>query len=196
MDLRRLIQGAATSERVRRRMALRGVTPNGHRLWDQFEAGTLRLRYPGYRRVLKVVHRTLPGAYSKAGRMRITKTKPPAWTENEIFRLRIYRTGTKAEILAAFPGRSFAAIARKANSRGIYRARPAPNTGNRLLDQILQRARDLNMTLADLDGAAQAGTYFSHRKWKRLPLRLHFCARAVAALGGQTKIRWQDDQEE
>lgn len=185
-----LSRNAATAERMRRRMAFVGHTPNGHPLWNRPETGHLVDGYPGYDAILPLIpRRTRTAAHGKASRLKITKPKAPAWSDNEILRLRkIYPTGTREEILAAFPGRSYAAVAKAANARGIYRApRPYKPTGNRVLDQILERARGRNWTLVELGEETKHRRYFANRGWKnrRFDLRAH--ALAAQLLGGELR---------
>jgi len=193
LDLRFLARGAASAERARRRMELRGITPNGYPLWNTFEHGAMLMYHPNYALVVAVLkRRTLPASRSKAWRMRLTKPRARLWSDNEILRLRrVYLMGTREEILAAFPGRSYAAIARAANARGIFRKpRPIPPTGNVLLDQILSRARTKHFTRADLDAHCQSDGYFSNRKWSRGAFSHIYHARAVRELGGTFAIKW------
>ncbi|WP_152664550.1 hypothetical protein [Devosia geojensis] len=186
-------RGAATAERMRRLMQLRGVTPNGHPLWRPPETGRVENLHPHYHMIFaEPWARSRPATYSKAGRMGLTKARGRPWTDNEILRLRkVYPRGTREEIIAAFPDRTWAAIAKAANSRGIYRApRPLKPTGNRVLDQILERARERNVSMIELDQEAKRKGYFSKRKWKhgRLDHTAHF--RAVAFLGGNLRSKW------
>ena len=178
---------------MRRLLALRGVTPNGHLLWTPQEAGDLRANYPDYHSALLLIRRrTRPAAYSKAGRLRITKPAAPPWTDNEILRLRkVYPSGTRQEILAAFPGRSFRAIGRAANARGVFRFRqPLKPTGCRALDQILQRARDRNVSLIELGKEAGNISYFSNKGWRNGKLNWPAISRAAEFLGGRLRARW------
>lgn len=182
-----LSRNAATAERMRRRLAFLGHTPNGHPLWDQPETGHLVDGYPGYDHVLpRIPRRTRGAAHSKASRLKITRPRGRPWDINEIPRLRKhYPTATKEELLALFPGRSHVAIANAANARGIYRARrPYKPTGNRVLDQVLARARERNWSLADLGRESGNSRYFSHQNWRngRYNHRVH--ALAVRVLGG------------
>ena len=116
-------RGAASAERGRRMMELRGVTPNGHPLWAPWEVQPVVAIYPEYRSIFPLLNRrTKPAVYHKAGRLGITKSRPPLWSDNEIIRIRkVYPSGTYDEILAAFPGRTIVAVARAANQRGIFR---------------------------------------------------------------------------
>lgn len=112
MALSWIARGAASAERGRRLMQLRGVTPNGHPLWAPWEVDPVLSRYPDYRSIFPLLQRrTRPATYGKAGRLGVTKPRGKPWTDpNEIWRLKIYANGTKAEILAAFPGRTWGAM--------------------------------------------------------------------------------------
>lgn len=179
-------RGAASAERGRRLMELRGVTPNGHPFWNFVEVGDLvetRPSYPAF--VALHSRRTTPASRSKASRMGVAGPRSKTWDTNEVLRLRkVYPNGTRDEILAAFPGRSYLAVARAANARKIYRAKKPPvPTGNRMLDQILVRARQLGYTLKDLDAMVRSKNYFGGQRWKvRLNEAIHCLA--VRALGG------------
>lgn len=188
-------RNAETAERMRCRIAFLGVTPSGHPIWNGQETHDLVEEHPDYNAVMqKMWRRTRPATRGKACRLKITRPRAPAWTDNEILRLRkVYPRGTREEILAAFPGRTFQAVAKAANSRGIFRApKPYKPSGNTILDQIQERARRRNWTLVELDQAIRGRGYFSRRRWKNGALnhRLHW--RAVELLGGVVKIRWVD----
>lgn len=190
-----ITRGAETAERMRRVMQLRGETPNGYPLWDRPETGTLIDGYPDYRSVkAELDRRTLKACHSKAGRLKITRPRGKRWNDNELLRLgRYYRTGTREEILAAFPGRSWAAISKRANARGLRRERPAPKpTGIPLVDQILWRAWERKWTLRDLDEVCNAPGYFTQHKWRSSGIkRLAILHAAVRALGGQLRARFR-----
>lgn len=188
-----LVRGAEAAERSRRRMQLMGVTPNGHPLWTSWEIDPVVSRYPHYHFIFAVLdRRTKPAVYSKAGRLGITKPRPQPWSDNEILRLRkVYPNGSRAEVLAAFPGRTYSAVARAANVRGICRATRAPKpTGNRLLDQILCKAKAGNVSLADLDAETRKPGYFTKRRWKASGFSFAVHSRAVEYLGGHIAIDW------
>jgi hypothetical protein len=191
MQLSWFARGAASAERARRLMQLRGVTPNGHRLWNSLEAGDLTRIHPFYDRFLaKHSRRTRPAAHSKASRLQITKPRGRQWDVNEILRLRIYRTATKEEILAAFPGRSWAAIGTAARARGHRRPqRLNEPTGILIIDQILERAKICKLSLKDLDSIARLKGYFSQRKWRHKQNHVVH-ERLVAALGGTLRARF------
>lgn len=185
MNLAWLTRGAASAERARRQMERRGVTPNGYPLWKPPEVATVLDYHPSYQVIFALLNRTKPAIYSKASRLGVAKRRTPPLSDNEILRLRkIYPTGTRTEIEAAFPGRTYAAIVRAANSRKIYRAKKPPLlTGNRLLDQVLARAQRDGYTMMDLDGFARSKRYFRQRRWRSKPNEVAHCL-AARAMGG------------
>lgn len=193
MPLSWIAKGAASAERGRRLMALRGVTPNGHPLWQSWEVQPLVQMHPAYGSIFPVLdRRTHPAVYSKAGRLGIATKRPLPWSENEIVRLRkVYPRGTREDILTAFPGRTYGAIAKAANERKIYREKRQPvPTGNRLLDQILERTRVLGYSRSDLDRMSLGAGYFARKKWKsKLDEGLH--CRTVRAMGGRVRAAFQ-----
>ena len=200
MDLRHTIRGAITAERMRERIHRTGLTPNGHPVWNGFEMGNLTGNHPNYAAIVILnPRRTLIADYGKACRIGITKPRAPDWDHyNEIPRLRrLYPTATRAEILEAFPGRTWAAIANQANARGIYQVKASPRpTGSHLLDQILARAAVLNLSLSDLDVLGRRQGYFSKRRWRygRPDHRAH--AIAVLAMGGHLRARLPANSEQ
>lgn len=191
MSLSHFARGAISAENSRRQMMLRGFTPNGYPLWNPPEAHNLRYGYPDYDAVMAInTRRSRPAHHSKAGRMGIVRRRAPNWDENEIPRLhRMFATATRNELLAAFPGRSWAAICRRANADGYYKLKVPTSSGIGLLDQILSRAIKRHDSLRELDRAIGGAGYFSRRKWKRR--RNHSIeARAIAYLGGTIQVRW------
>lgn len=186
------VRGAASAERSRRLMEMRGVTPNGHPLWQPWEVNTVVEMYPRYGSIFPVLdRRTKPAVYSKTSRLGITRPKAREWDENEIPRLRkVFPSGTRAEIEAAFPGRSYSAVAKAANTRGIYRSpKMYVPSGIAIIDQIHDRAIMWNWSPADLDEAAGVKGYFGRRKWR---LRQNHAAheKVVIALGGKLRARF------
>jgi hypothetical protein len=186
MDLRWITRGAAAAERMRRR----GMAPNGHLLWQLYEENNLRFGHPDYRSIVAVnVSRTLAAHYSKAGRMGITRSR--TWVDNDLLKLhRFFPRATRNELEAMFPERTWSAICARAWKDGYTRPTkmPAP-TGNFLLDQILSRAIERNISLKELDALACTRRYFSSRGWKRGRFKVEAHVRAVHVLGGRLRAR-------
>lgn len=188
MDFRWLSRGAAAAERMR----LRGMTPNGHLLWQQYESDNLRFGHPDYRGILaRNVRRTLPAHYSKAGRLGITKSRE--WQDNDLLKLhRHFSRATRAELEGMFPNRTWRAICRKAWADGYRRPVRIPKaTGNSVLDAILLRASTRNWSLGDLDVHCRAKGYFARRKWRHGQWKHAYHFRAVELLGGHLEAIWR-----
>lgn len=189
-----LVRGVESGERARRRMQLLGVTPNGHPLWTPWEVSPVTELAPAYGLIFPMVgRRTKPGVYSKAQRLGVARKAALPWSDNEIPRLRkVYPLGTREEILAAFPGRTYTAISKAANARGIYRKKkPESPTGIRILDQILVRATAKGFTRSDLDCFMKSGTYFRRRQWRLNPDGSLHCRTAVL-LGGTVRCNFSN----
>lgn len=192
MRLSWLARGAASAERARRLMQMRGVTPSGHPLWLPWECSPLEVLGPSYSIIDPMLdRRSLTAIHSKTGRLGVAGTRPPTWTDNELIRLRkVYPKGSRAEIMVALPGRTWIAIQRKAQKRKIRRAKqPEPPTGIRILDQILARAEVLAYPLSELDELAKSGTYFRSRRWRARPDASIHC-RTAMSLGGTIRARF------
>lgn len=193
MSLHHFARGAIAAENSRRMMMLRGFTPNGHRLWDQVEAGNLLFGYPDYASVMLLnVQRTRPAHYGKAGRMGITKSRAREWGPNELFRLhRLYPRATRQELLTALPGRTWSAICSRARADGYRREpRDLKPTGNALLDQILERARQRNWSRAELDAETNSRMYFQRCGWRHGKWDHKAHLKAVYVLGGYPRANW------
>lgn len=194
MDLRRLAQNVSSGDRARRRMAVTGMSPNGHPLWIPPETGSPERNHPDYDTALvEIGRRTRPAAHSKASRMGIAAPAPPRWNdERDVPRLRrLYPTASREELLAAFNGRSWGAISAKARSRHIYRKHRFKPTGLALIDDLLGRAAALNMSLVELDAAAGCGRYFSTSRYRDVRhLRPLNISRAVSVMGGKLRARF------
>ena len=194
MDRRQLTRNIASGDRARSRMRATGLTPNGHPLWIDPETGSLRKGYPDYNKVLREVRRrTRAAAHSKASRLRITKPRARPWdVENDKPKMRrLYPSGSKSELLAAFPGRSWPAICSIARKWRIYRRRPVMKRDDPVVQSIVRRAAQQNISVKELTEMAGGGSLFrqgtvakmNRRHWQRV-------ARAVEALGGTLRARW------
>jgi hypothetical protein len=102
---------------------------------------------------------------------------------------RLFPTATPAELQAAFPGQTYAAIERRAARFGVRRAtfRAITPTGNDLIDSVRKRARSLNFSMSELDAEVGAKHYFCTGCRARPP-----AARALNVLDGAFRIEWRD----
>lgn len=111
MGLRQLAQNARSATRARRRMELTGLTPNGHLLWAEWEAGNLIGGYPDYNSVMALnVRRTRPAHHGKAARLQITRPRAPEWQPQEIATVRRMFGGESREAMMAAVSRSLMGI--------------------------------------------------------------------------------------
>jgi hypothetical protein len=193
MDLGRLTRNVASGDRARLRMQQTGFTPNGHPLWSPPETVSVRYRYPNYDAILaEVRRRTRRAAHSKASRLGISRTRALPWSDGEISVLRReYPRTSRSALLAQFPGRSWSSICAKARERGLRRARRSfARAITPLANQILDRARELNWTLIDIDAAVRAGPFFTLGKHRTQKPNASIMRRAVQSLGGHVRAVW------
>ena len=178
---------------MRQRIAFLGVAPSGHPLWTEPEVAPVVHLAPGYSIIEPMLERRTRGATrNKASRLGVAGMARPRWSDNEVVQLRkVYPSKSRDQVLAAFPGRSYAAVAKAANARGIFRSKPMlQQTGFRLLDQVLCRAKVLNLSLADLDRLARSGRYFRSHRWsKRADERFHYII--ARTLGGTVRAEFK-----
>lgn len=60
-----------------------------------------------------------------------------------------------------------------------------------MLDEIRRRARELNLTMVDLDQMARTGGYFTRAQWvSKKAVDPQNLLKAVLALGGSIPIQW------
>ena len=153
------------------------------RRWEPWEVSILRNSYPDVSKIAAQLPGRTPSAIKgKAAYIGISRASSLKWSDAEIIRLRkVYPTGTRDEVEAAFPGRTYNAVAAKALRRNIRRAKRnnAP-TGNRLLDQVFKEAAKLNLSRSDMDFVARSGRYFQRSKWKVRPNTAIHCRAAIA----------------
>ena len=194
MDRRQLARNVASGDRARARMQATGLTPSGHPLWIDPETGALRKGYPNYGKVLAEVRRRTRGAaHSKASRINITRPRPAPWDPpNDKPKMRkLYPKGTRAELLSAFPGRSWRAIQARAQSWHIFRTRPTlVPRGLALVDAILLEARSRNLTAIELDAQINGRGFFTRRHSRLSPSGWTKVLRALRMLGGALRARW------
>lgn len=177
-----------------------GVTHSGHKIWTQDEIEILRKAWPDRRGAVALLPgRSLAAIDSRAAKLGLRRPGHQ-WTTGEASRFRkLWRTASRDEVLAAFPWATWTALE---NYAQWQRANGYPNlrrpnekyrsTGDVFVDQIIARAKELNMTMAELDATAKTGRYFQagrhryRRSWGHL-------ARAAVALGGTLRIEFHDE---
>lgn len=187
-------RGAATAQRMRQLIKRRGMTGNGHPLWTQDEIDTVKRMVPGYAPIVKKLKRRSYWAVRSRAQMLGLAPRRHVWTAAEISRMRkVYPSGNRAEIEAAFPGFAYLHIQSIASYHGIRRTRRRLKpTGYPIIDQIRDRAFELNYSMVDLDALISSRcTYFQKAGWhtyldhKRISL-------IVKELGGTLSVDWDD----
>ena len=194
MNIGRLARNIASGDRARARMLRTGLTPNGYKLWRDPETGELRAGYPDYDAVLKKVRERTRGATrSKASRIHITKSKAPAWdVERDKPRMRrLYPTCTAAELMTAFPGRTWRAIQSQARKWRIYRTPlPPQSRGSAIIDSIIAEGVRRKMSVRELDDIAGRRGFFSRRRDHITKKAWRVLLRVIAEMGGTVRARW------
>lgn len=187
-----LVRGAEAAERQRRLIQLRGVSPNGHPIWTPPEKSPFEVLGPAYGVIQPMLDRRTPlSLRSKAWRMGVTYRRRSLSEDQVRLLKRIYPHATHQELLQAFSGWSIKAIRAAANRRGYRRApKPLEVTGNRLLDQILSRAKRNNYSLRDLDAMCRSKSYWQRRRWRTHPDEVIHC-RAVRLMGGVLRAEFK-----
>ncbi len=180
------------SERARARLLFEGRTPKGDPLWTEKEDRIIRDLFPNYAALKKQLRRrTIEAIRSRAHKLKLSRPQRP-WTAHEVTKLRRrWRDASRAELVAEFPQRSWHAIQGKGRTFGIRRRPWRPKlTGQRMLDEIRQRAADLRISLADLDRICVGRRYFANSSRRSQKPRRNVLLRAIAALGGRVEIVW------
>jgi hypothetical protein len=165
---------------------------HGWPLWSEAEDRTLRRLYPDYKKLAAALKgRTSLAVQSRVKLLGIAHRIPP-WTTNEISRLRkIWATATRADLVQAFPNRSWHGIAGKARGLSLKRARKRRTSSCWALDVILAESLLLNLSSTELDAYARTGNYFRRQKWREGAEKkfVRCVQRLIKALGGADEFR-------
>jgi hypothetical protein len=185
--------GLEASDRARARIQFEGRTPNGHPVWTAEEDQIVRDLFPDYVAMKKCLRRRSRQAlHSRATKLKLTRSIS-LWTTHEVSRLRKrWRDATRAELIAEFQRHTWCSIQNKGRTFGIRRRPWKPKlTGQRMLDDIRQRAADLRISLTDLDRICVGRRYFLKSSRGSQKPRRNVLLRAIAALGGRVEIVWR-----
>lgn len=196
------VGGLASRDWMRRN----GRTQLGQKLWEDHENAAIRSLWPDYEAIKAALpHRTYGAIQAQAARIGAS-AKGHVWTTGEVLRLRrIFPTATHAELLAAFPGVSLRAIRSHAFRLNLRRAvKPYGPTGCALLDELRDRCRFLNLSMADLDAMAGTGTYFQRSGWRsgrragastNRQFSYERVVKGILAIGGNVVADWGEGDE-
>jgi hypothetical protein len=195
MDLRRLSRGAFAAELCRERIAKRGFSFSGARLWSKEEDNRLRTHWPDHQSLLQALpDRTARAIHTRARKLGLTR-KNHVWTSEEVRRLMRAALTAKSwkQVGALFPGLSLIQIKQKARYMRLRLRPQGPKESHcQVRNQIRQRAFELNISLRELDQSTGKGRYFSPSTRGFEPQRLSRIVRAVDLLGGVVTVAWSD----
>ena len=186
------IAGLMGGARARAYAERTGWTYGGDKVWTAEEIATLRRLYPDYRALETVLHdRTRRAIEHKAARLGIAR-RLRIWRPDEETRLRppYVRGVPVSEILPLLNDKSAKQTWGKANHLKLKRPRRRPkSTGLPLIDEIRNRAFDLNISMRELDEIAGG------KGLLRGPKRERWTAigRAVRALDGELVVTFGSD---
>lgn len=189
----------ATTSFTERREEIRFVCRQGRAhnggAWTPSEIEQVRRHFPDTKKLAKILpHRTLCAVRSRAGQLGLRK-KQHRWLACDLTLLRKMWTGgaSKAQIEAALPAYSWDQIRSQVQDRRFRRPRKSLTaSGHVIIDQIKDRAKELNLSMRDVDAMAHSGNYFYAAGWikKSHPHSRHV-AKAVAALDGDLAVIWR-----
>jgi hypothetical protein len=169
--------------------------PFGHRLWLPSERQVLVDLNPDIAAMCAALpHRKQSAIKRKLRRMNLPVTMP-RWTDEEkAIARRLYPKMPMSELRKALPRRTASAIKGWVVARSIYKRRvpPAPS-GDLLVDQILQRAFELNYTRRELDAIASTKNFYQKNLWRSSGRNSMALGKAVSAMGGRLVAVWDDE---
>ncbi|SDA40415.1 hypothetical protein [Mesorhizobium qingshengii] len=182
--------------RERRRIAMRGVVPNGASVWSEAEDATCRRLHPDYATLVKALpSRTRRAIQMRCGILGLCAGSTP-WTGKERTQFRkMYASTPREQLLQAFPNRTQRSLERQAARMGLLRAKPGYKpTGNELLDQLREQCFRQKITMVDLDTFANTKRYFTGKCWRgnRGTYNYRAILQCIKALGGRLTIEWID----
>jgi hypothetical protein len=198
MDLSRFIKGARSAEGMKKRLRWSGFSISGHRLWTDEEIFVLRLFFPEFRAIGRLLKdRSLEAIKGKAREIGLVYYHVHQWTAAEISKLRKhYPTGSREELCAMIPGVSWELICATARRYGFRRKkRPYVITGIVANDQLRAFCYEIGWIMRDLDEMSGTARYFQTRGHHRKYPNYRAIARAVKALGGTLEVHWAADNQ-
>jgi hypothetical protein len=183
----------AAAEKVRRE----GQTGRGDRLWDD-DDDVLRRIFPDFDALERLMpYRSLAAIKARARKIGLyQKDEYKIWKCTDVHKLRsAYQRGGLREALAAFPECQDWQIRGRVAYYGIRHTRPLKPQGIPLIDALRQRARDLGLSMEDLDHLAGGGFYFRSSGWTQGisgKVTERKILRVMRALGGRLEASWTD----
>jgi hypothetical protein len=115
------------------------------------------------------------------------------WLTSEVSLLRrLYPRSSRAELQTAFPNIPLPKIISKIKEMKL---RKPPHkykaTGYPLIDDIRERASQLNLSMSDLDEIARSRNYFRCAGWNCGNYNGKFLLKVVEGLGGRVNATWE-----
>lgn len=169
--------------------------PKDRKEWTPHELELVKLHFPNRKKLEQLLpERTWIAIRSRAGLLGLRK-KLRRWLASDLSKLKkMWSAGESREALeAALPNYTWDQIRFQARSQRFHRpVKSFAPSGHPIIDQIKQRARELNMSMRDVDALAGSGQYFLSANWIKKP-RPHarYVAKAVAALDGDLTAVWR-----
>jgi hypothetical protein len=166
------------------------------RSWTPAEDAALRDLYPDYEGILlKLPHRTYYALRGRAAALGCTAlTARHKWTGAELTKLKkSCETGTsRRDLMALFPHATrWSQLQNKIRYYGYHRQNfKFKSTGFPIIDEIRERARQMNISMVELDALAKSGCYFLKAAWLNQGIVGKHIYRAIEALGGHLSVDW------
>lgn len=190
MQLSSAQRGAINAAAVNRTYMRRtGLTYAGQKLWTEAEEGLVRQHHPDYATLVRLLPgRTRRAIENKAQRLGVARDHR-IWSDldERVMRPAYVRGDPINDIVALLDGKTKKQVWAKAAKRKIRRPRRRPKLLNLpVVDDVRQRAFDLQLTMRDLDEIAGSRRYFrkpNYYNWKALDA-------AVRWLGGTAQVAW------
>jgi hypothetical protein len=114
------------------------------------------------------------------------------WKTTDLPKLKkLFRSAPRADLLSAYPGRTWSAIRHQAHANGFRRAICFATAPNELREAVRIRSREDKIPLGQLGAQTGCGAYFKDGGGKRVDLNK--IDRAVEFFGGKMAIDWQDE---
>jgi len=186
-----LARDAARSEHLRRIRKKRAPHRNA---WAKAEIEIVKKLFPNEKALRKALpHRTWIAIRSRAGLLGLRR-KQLRWLACDLSGLRRMWTAgaSKQELCSALPRYDWEQIRSQARGRKFRRPKKdfAPS-GHPVIDQIKVRARDLNLSMSDVDAMAGTKRYFYTARWLNAARpNLKAVGKAILALDGEVTAIW------
>lgn len=190
MQLKRAARGAAAAARLRSHILKSGYTLFGQRVWTEGEKLACELFYPDYFALRQILYtRSLSAIRSQCRALGLCKSRHH-WGPLDKQKLRkIYPTGTREEICAAFPDVDWQNLCAVARYYGYRRKKkPYKITGVPALDAVRSRCYDVKINMRELDEDCKTKRYFQRRGYRSEYPNFRAINRAARYLGGELRL--------